>query len=242
MYKDFAYIYDKLSFDIPYDFYAENIKKLIKRHGIRTHRMLELACGSGSLTSHFFDVFDQIDALDLSEEMLDVFSSKYVMENVSLHHKDMTDFVKRDSYDLIVILLDSINYLVDEGDLRKVFENSYESLKKGGLLVFDINSLYKMEKVFGSQSYIYEYENIFYTWDNDREDDLIYMYLNFFLENEDGSYRRIEENQVQKIYRPEFVEKELIRAGFSQIESFDEDDFSQVKDKTQRILYQAIKR
>lgn len=241
MYQDFAYIYDKLSYDIPYDFYANNIKKLAKKHGIKTDRMLELACGSGMLTQHFFKDFKEIDALDLSEDMLEVFRAKFIRENVNIYHGDMTDFVKEASYDLIVILLDSINYLLDPKDLERVFRNSYKNLKEGGLLVFDINSLYKMEEIFGSESYIYEYEDIFYTWDNDREDDLIHMYLNFFVENDDGTYRRIMENQVQRIYRPEYIEKQLKKAGFSDIEGFDEDEFSQVKEDTLRILYKARK-
>ncbi|MDD7464611.1 MAG: class I SAM-dependent methyltransferase [Anaerococcus sp.] len=242
MYKDFAYIYDKLSFDIPYDFYAQNIKELMKKHKIKTDRMLELACGSGMLTKYFFDEFKSIDALDLSKEMLEVFDAKFMRNDVTLYQEDMTTFLKEDSYDLIVILLDSINYVLDENDLKRLFKNFYKNLKKGGLLVFDINSLYKMEEVFGDNSYIYEYEDIFYTWDNNREDDLIYMYLDFFLENEDGTYRRIKENQVQRIYRPDFIKNELVSFGFEDIETFDEDTFTEVKDNTQRILFKAIKK
>lgn len=242
MYKDFSYIYDKLSYDIAYDFYAENIKKLIKKHGIKKDRMLELACGSGRLTNYFFDEFESIDALDMSREMLEVFRAKSYKENLNLICQDMTTYIKEDSYDLIVILLDSINYIGDKKDLKKLFKNSYKNLKKGGLLVFDINSLYKMEEIFGNKSYIYEYEDIFYTWDNERIDDKIYMNLNFFLEEENGCYRRIEEEQVQTIYKEEFIIKELKEIGFCNIEIFDEDDFSQIKEYTERILFKAIKK
>ncbi|MDD7305741.1 MAG: methyltransferase domain-containing protein [Peptoniphilaceae bacterium] len=242
MYKDFAYIYDKLSFDIPYDFYADNIKKLVKKDAIDNDRMLELACGSGKLTSYFFDDFKYIDALDLSRDMLDVFKKKFIRENLNLYQANMTEYIKEDSYDLIVVLLDSVNYLLNKSDIGKLFENSYKNLKKGGLLVFDINSLYKMENIFGNESYVYEYEDVFYTWENYKEDDLIYMYLNFFLEDEDGSYRRIKENQVQRIYSPTFIKKELQKAGFADIETFDEDDFSFVKEDTLRILFKARKK
>lgn len=241
MYKDFAYIYDKLSYDIPYEFYAENIKKLVKKHGIKTDRMLELACGSGMFTKYFFDDFKQIDALDLSKEMLEVFDAKFIRNDVNLFHEDMTKFTNEGAYDLIVILLDSINYIKDIEDLKNLLINSYKNLKDGGLLIFDLNSIYKMQEIFGNESYIYEYEDIFYTWDNQRDNDLIYMYLNFFLENEDGTYRRIEEDQVQRIYSPDFIKKELVKIGFKNIETFDEDDFSEVKENTLRILFKARK-
>lgn len=241
MYKDFAYIYDKLSFDLDYEKYAENIKSLVIKNNVKREKMLELACGTGMLTNHFFDFIEKIDALDLSKSMLEVFSKKFQKDNVSLYNYDMVDFQYENSYDLIVILLDSINYILDENDLKKLMENSYKNLKEGGLLIFDINSEYKMKEVFGSKSYIYEYEDIFYTWDNIKTDDIIDMELNFFVENEDGTYQRIIENQVERIYSVDFMEKILRENNFSEIEIFDEDDMGKIKDNTLRILFKAKK-
>lgn len=241
MYKDFAYIYDKLSFDLEYEKYSQNIKKLCDDYKIKKENMLELACGTGMLTQYFFDYFDNIDALDLSQSMLEVFSRKHQEENVSLFNYNMVDFLKEDSYDLIVILLDSINYLTDENDLKKLFENSYKNLKDGGLLVFDINSSYKMEDVFGSNCFVYEYEDIFYTWDNIKEGDIVDMELNFFVENEDGSYKRIIENQVERYYSIDFMKEFLKDNKFKDIKIFDEDTFSSVKDDSMRILFSARK-
>ena len=109
------------------------------------------------------------------------------------------------------------------------------------VLIFDINSEYKMEEVFGSKSYVYEYEDIFYTWDNIKDDDIIDMELNFFVENEDGSYQRIIENQVERYYSVDFMKKVLKENDFSDIEIFDEDDMGKVKDNTLRILFKAKK-
>lgn len=241
MYGDFAYIYDKLSFDLEYEKYAGNIKKLARENKIGNDRMLELACGSGMLTEHFFDDFKKIDAVDLSEDMLTCFRSKFNKDHVSTYLYDMVDFENEGAYDLIVILLDSINYVTDKARLKRLFENSYKNLKDGGLLVFDINSLYKMREVFGSNCFVYEYEDIFYTWDNILEDDLVDMELNFFIENPDGSYKRIIERQIERIYEPDFIKDLVGSVGFKDIRAFDEDDMGKVKDKTMRILYQARK-
>lgn len=242
MYKDFAYIYDKLSFDLAYEKYAQNIQTLVEENNIEKDTMLELACGTGRLTQYFFGNFKKIHALDLSKEMLEVFKAKFVRDDIIFYQEDMVNFSNPNSYDLIVILLDSINYLRDEKDLEKLLENSYKNLKKGGLLVFDLNSLYKMEEIFGNETYVYEYQDVFYTWENEKDHDEIFMYLNFFLEDEKGDYRRIEERQVQKIYEPKKVKDILGQIGFKEIETFDEDEFTRVKEDTLRILFKARKK
>lgn len=241
MYKDFAYIYDKLSFDLEYEKYAQNIKKLIKEYGIKTEKMLELACGTGMLTCHFFDDFEKIHALDMSETMLEVFSKKHQRENLSLYKYNMVDFENEGAYDLIIVLLDSINYVTDKKDLEKLFKNLYKNLNQGGLLVFDINSKYKMEEVFGSNSFVYEYEDIFYTWDNIKEGDLVDMELNFFVEDEDGLYKRIIENQIERYYSIPYMKSLLKKNKFKDIRIFDEDTFNKVKDDSMRILFSARK-
>lgn len=241
MYKDFSYIYDKLSFDIDYEKYAKNILKLVEENNIKKESMLELACGSGMLTHYFFDEFKRIDALDISTDMLSVFKSKYDKEHVNLISYDMVDFKNHNKYDLIVILLDSINYVTNPKDLEKLIKNCYENLKDRGLLVFDINSEYKMREILGSNCYVYEYEDIFYTWDNFLEDDLVDMHLNFFVEKENGDYKRIYEFQQERIYEIDFVKNLLLKQGFKDIEIYDEDTFDKINNKSQRILFKALK-
>ena len=241
MYEDFSYIYDKLSFDLDYEGYANNILKLVEEYKIKKENMLELAAGSGMLTNYFFDEFKNIDALDISPDMLNVFAEKYDNDNINLIYYDMVEFENPDKYDLIVILLDSINYVTDPKDLQKLFDNCYKNLKENGLLVFDINSEYKIKEIFGSNCYVYEYEDIFYTWDNFYEDDLVDMHLNFFVEKEDGSYDRIYEYQQERLYTIDQVKKMVDKAGFLDIKAYDEDDFSKVKEDSQRILFSAVK-
>ena len=241
MYEDFSYIYDKLSFDIDYEGYAKNILNLVDKYNIKRENMLELAAGSGMLTHYFFNEFKNIDALDISPDMLNVFAEKYDNDNVNLIYYDMVEFENPDKYDLIVILLDSINYVTDPKELQKLFDNCYKNLKDDGLLVFDINSEYKMKEVFGSNCYVYEYEDIFYTWDNFYEDDFIDMHLNFFVENKDGSYDRIYEYQLERVYTIDQVSQKVKQAGFKDIKTYDEDDFGPVKADSLRILFSAVK-
>lgn len=241
MYGEFSYIYDKLSFDIDYEGYAQNIKDLAKDYKIGNDNMLELACGSGMLTQYFFNDFERIDALDISTDMLNCFAEKYDNDKVNLIYYDMVEYEKKDFYDLIVILLDSVNYVTNPADLEKLFRNSFDNLKDNSLLVFDINSEMKMREIFGSECYVYEYEDIFYTWDNYLEEDLIDMNLNFFVENPDGSYRRIEEYQQERIYSINYVKTLLEKVGFTDIRIYDEDTLDDVNEETLRVLFSARK-
>lgn len=242
MYEDFSYIYDKLSFDIEYEKYARNILGLVEKNNIKKDKMLELAAGSGMLSKYFFDEFKEIDALDISTDMLNVFAQKHDNDNVNLIYYDMVEYENPAAYDLIVILLDSINYVTNPNDLEKLISNCYKNLKENGLLVLDINSEYKMREIFGSNCYVYEYEDIFYTWDNFMEDDLIDMHLNFFVENEDGSYKRIYEYQQERVYERAYISKILSENGFTDIKYSDEDTMGEVSDQTMRILFQAVRK
>ena len=241
MYGDFSYIYDKLSFDIDYPMYAQNIKDLAKEYKIGNENMLELACGSGMLTQYFFDDFKRIDALDISTDMLNCFAEKYDNDKVNLIYYDMVEYEKKDFYDLIVILLDSVNYVTNPTDLEKLFRNSYDNLKDDSILVFDINSEMKMREIFGSECYVYEYEDIFYTWDNYMEDDLVDMELNFFVENPDGTYKRIREYQCERVYSIDFMKDLARNSGFSDLQIFDEDKLEKVDEDTLRVLFAARK-
>ena len=98
MYEDFSYIYDKLSFDIEYEKYAQNILSLVEKNNLKKDKMLELAAGSGMLTNFFFDEFKEIDALDISTDMLNVFAEKYDNDNVNLIYYDMVEYENPGAY------------------------------------------------------------------------------------------------------------------------------------------------
>ncbi|MDO4662363.1 MAG: class I SAM-dependent methyltransferase [Tissierellia bacterium] len=239
MYNEFSYIYDKLSFDIDYKKYSENIIKIIEKEKINTENALELAAGTGRLSEYLIDKFKNYDALDYSSDMLSVFQKKNY-PNVRFFNMDMVEFLNKNSYDVIIILLDSINYITDKDKLIKLFENCYCNLKEEGILIFDINSPEKIINVFGNESYVYEYEDIFYTWENEFDGKFVDMYLNFFVKENDR-YKRIEEYQKERLYYPNEIEEILENIGYINIKNFDEDTMKETNSNTMRILFKAKK-
>lgn len=240
MYKEFSYVYDKLSEDIDYKKYSENIKKILSRENIRKEHVLELACGTGKLTKNLIDEFDYYDCLDISEEMLSVLENKLNDKKMRIFNMDMSEFKNPNSYDAIIILLDSINYILEKDKLEKLFKNSYKNLKEDGILIFDLNSPYKMNNIFGNEVYVYENEQVYYVWQNFLEDDIVEMNIDFFIKK-DNFYERIIEDQRQKIYEINEIIEILKKACFTEIKLCDEDTFGKIKGDSLRILFEAKK-
>ena len=237
-----AEIYDRLTFDIDYPSYADNIKTIIEARGLEDPYILEMGCGTGNLTKELASYGYEILAFDNSMEMLNMAFPKLVdKDRVNLIYADIKHFDFNSNYDVIISLLDVINYFTDEKELKKMFENVYRGLRPGGVFIFDLNSYNKLKVLLADNTYVYEYENIFYTWENKMEGDLIHFYLNFFVRNKDNKYERIRESQVERYYSIEYIESLLTEVGFEKIEYIDEDSKGEVTDKTQRILFSAIK-
>lgn len=180
MYKEFAYIYDKLTFDIDYEDYSEVIKKELKKLDIKPESILELGIGSGNMTKYFYNSSINYTGVDLSKEMLKICADKF--PNISIINEDLCQLELTKNYDFIFSTLDTINYILDSEKLQNLFSNINENCT--GVFMFDVNTPYKLIEVMGNNHFVYEYEDIFYTWVNQYygEDNLIDFYIDFFCE------------------------------------------------------------
>lgn len=243
MYSDFAEIYNKLVFDIDYDFYYNTIKIELNKYNIIPRNILEIGIGTGNLTKRMNFETDSYIGIDLSQEMLEIASNNLIdKKDISLLNANIIDFTLENSFHLAISTLDTINYILDEKELLLAFENVYNSLKKDSAFIFDINSENKLREVLGNNTFVFEHENIFYTWQNflDEEEFIVDFVLDFFIE-ENGLYRRIREEQSEKIYSLDFIIELLKKVGFRNISFKDFDSGNKVNEKTQRILFTAIK-
>ena len=156
MYNEFADIYDKLVFDINYDFYFELINEVIDRKNISTDNILEIGIGTGKLTERISKKSKSYYGIDISEEMLSHASNKLKnFENINLICANIVDFKKEDYFNLAFSTLDTINYILNEEDLKKAFENIYNILKQNSLFIFDLNSENKLRNILGNNTFKY---------------------------------------------------------------------------------------
>lgn len=182
MYKDFAFLYDRLMVDIDYEKWYLYIKNILGRFGKNPKSILEMACGTGNLSYYFAkDGFD-LTCFDLSSDMLSIAYNKLrKFKNVTILNQNMLDFHINKKFDGVFSICDSINYVADRDELLKTFKNVKKHLTNEGIFIFDINSYYKLKEIIGNNTFIEDKEDLFYIWQNyfDEKNNISEFYLTF---------------------------------------------------------------
>ncbi len=241
IYNEFAFVYDTLTDDVNYAETVEYLEKIFeKQMYFKPKLILELACGTGSITSLLSKKgYDMIGA-DLSEDMLNVAREK-CDSSVLLLNQDMTEFELYGTVDVILCLLDSVNYVTDPKKLQKMFKLAHNYLEFGGLFIFDINSAYKLKNIIAENTFIRETEDIYSVWENEQNDNFVKFCLNFFVKDEDGKYERFYEEHKERIYEIDEVLSMLKKTGFEDVKVFGDNTFNPPSDEEERIYFVARK-
>lgn len=243
-YGEFANIYDELIYeDIDYEKVSDKIIELCNNNEISFDDYLDLACGTGNVAINVAKYFKNTYAVDLSDDMLNVAFKKFKENKIKAKVicQDMCELQLNNKFNLVTCVLDSTNYLTEDGDIETYFERVYNHLKDKGLFIFDINSYYKLSEILGNNIYTYSSEDVFYTWENSFEDEVLNMFLTFFVKNKQDLYERFEEEHFERAYTEEFIEQSLKKCGFKIVGKFDGYSDKAVEEKSERILYVAKK-
>ncbi len=246
-YGDFAYLYDRLMEDVPYDDWLTFVDVKLKQQNrnVKTS-ILDLACGTGELTVRLAQAGYEVIGIDLSEDMLAVANAKAQEKgmHIPFYHQDMTNLEGLPLFDVIIIFCDSLNYLQAEEDIIKTFKHVYKFLKEDGLFLFDVHSVYKISEIFGNQTFAVSDEDISYIWNCFPGDELysVEHELSFFVKNEDTSmYERFNEVHYQRTFPIDFYEKCLKETGFHLVEINADFKIEEVKEDSERIFFTAKK-
>lgn len=240
MYKEFAYIYDDLTYDVDYKKWYEYIMKILEINNKKPIDILEMACGTGKLSAYFLEADYNMTCFDISEDMLAVAENKLrEYKNLKLLHQDMVEFSNPNSYDLIISNCDSINYILEDEDLLQTFINARENLREDGIFIFDINSSYKLKNILGNNIFIENTEDIFYTWENFlyEEEKIVEFYLNFFVREEENKYKRFSEEHIERIYEINEILLILEKAGFKNVKYYETFELNEPNNYTNRITF-----
>lgn len=244
MYVEFAQIYDVLMDDYDYGRWMRYYQDCCQRFGGHFQRILEFGAGTGNMTGILAKGAREVVALDASEEMLSIARQKLsAVRNVSLLTAEMQSFVIEKKFDIVVSACDAMNYLMTEEELFSSFRSAWNCLEGSGLLVFDLSSMYKLSKVIGNNTFVYDTDDIFYCWENSYSESqhTLSMSIHFFQCLKDGRYERIDEEQTQRGYEPETVLKLLKEAGFKESYAYEPFTFEQTRSDSNRIAFVAVK-
>lgn len=217
-YGDFAYFYDLLTENIDYNYLAEYYGGIFEKYGEKKRggELLDLACGSGSLSLPLKDMGYKVTGCDLSPEMLTAAAEKTT--EIQWLCLDMTDLPFENRFDFVVCGLDSLNHLAGREQIESAFKGVYNALRSGGVFAADMNTVYKHVNVLGNNAFTFDHEGLYCGWQNelDENDPLhrVDMFLDFFSENEDGSYTRYEDSLSEIALPVEDIEEMLVKCGF----------------------------
>ena len=221
-YHAFALVYDRMMEEIPYEEWCNFVTDQLKKFGIEDGLMLELGCGTGTLTE-MFDAkgFDMI-GVDNSAEMLEI-AREHPDDGILYLQQDMREFELYGTVAAVVSICDCMNYITEEDDLLTVFKLVNNYLDPDGIFIFDMNTPYKYREMLGNTTIAENREEGSFIWENEFDEETgINVYdLTLFLPREDGLYERDEEIHYQKAYDPEKVRELLEKAGLIPLAVYD---------------------
>ena len=224
-YTSFARVYDMLMDNVPYEEWAEYLVQLLQEYGVAEGLVLDLGCGTGSMTELLSARRYDMIGVDNSEEMLEIAIEK---RNQSEHDilyllQDMREFELYGTVKAVVSVCDSINYITEDEDLLQVFRLVNNYLDPKGVFVFDFNTEHKYKEVLGDRTIAENREDCSFIWDNYYYDvERINEYqLSLFIKEESGLYRKYEETHYQRAYSLYEIERLIKRSGLEYVTALD---------------------
>ena len=247
-YTDFAGVYDQLMDETPYGQWCENIAQVLGGYHIRDGLVLELGCGTGSLTELLAARGYDMIGVDSSDEMLNIACEKRERSGYDILYlnQDMRSFELYGTVRAVVSVCDSLNYLLEDADLTACFRLVNNYLDPGGIFLFDFNTRYKYEHVLGSRTFAESRDECSFIWDNyyDEDEGVNEYELTLFIQEEgqEGLYRRYQEIHYQKGYTLADIRRYIGQSGMEFLGAYDGYTRKAAEADSERILVAARER
>lgn len=244
-YTSFARVYDTFMDNVPYKEWADYLGKILKEYGIDDGLVLDLGCGTGSMTEMLASSGYDMIGVDNAEEMLEIAMEKKVESGHDILYllQDMREFELYGTVRAVISACDSVNYITDDEDLTEVFRLVNNYLDPEGLFVFDFNTEYKYRELLGEQTIAEDREECSFIWDNYYdEDERINEYeLTLFVRDEEQPqlYRKYQEEHFQRAYTLERIRHMLTEAGLEYVTAYDDYTKESPHDRSERICVVA---
>ena len=244
-YGAFAAYYDALMQDAAYERRFAAYHALLCRYGVSDGILLDLACGTGSLSVAFAACGYDVIGVDASAEML-----MLAQQKAARRKRDVLflcqPMQQLDLYGTVrgtVCALDSLNHLTAKADVAETIRRVALFTEPDGLFVFDVNTVYKHRCVLADNTFVLETQDVYCVWQNAyrSKDDSVRVTLDFF-EKEGDVYVRSSEEFRERAYETDWLCSVLEQNGFAVREILAEDAVSPPGADTQRILFAAQKK
>ncbi len=257
-YRDFAYVYDELMDNTPYELWSQRISDLIEKHGVsrplqeaegtdlfasERNLVVDLGCGTGTLTQLLRQKGYDMIGVDNSGEMLSVAMEKREQAGCDILYllQDMRELELYSTVGTVISVCDSLNYILEEDELSEVFRRVNNYLYPGGIFIFDFNTVYKYQQVIGDTIIAENRDDCSFIWENYYypEEEINEYDLTVFVQEEGDSFRRFTETHYQRGYTAEQMISLVEASGMRVLLIRDSDTDGPVTDTSERIYLVA---
>ncbi len=239
-YSSFANVYDALTLNVDYKKRAEYVASILRDFNINDGLLLDLACGTGSMAIEFSKMGYEVIATDASAEMLMEAQNKAYEEEQSIMFlcQKMQETDLYGTVRAIVCALDSINHLRNTDELNQTFSVLKNFIDDGGIMVFDVNTPYKHQKVLANNTFIYDEKNVYCVWQNSlmQDERTVNINLDFFVKDGEA-YQRFNENFCEIAFSDEEITSAVEKNGFKVIKRYRDLSCGGPKEDTERVYY-----
>ncbi|MBE6112600.1 MAG: methyltransferase domain-containing protein [Peptococcaceae bacterium] len=248
-YETLAKMYDALMDDVNYQEWADYIDTMLQKNGCPGKRLLDLGCGTGNISIPLAQKGYQVTGVDLSAEMLDIARSKSEAAGLVIdwQQQDLTELQLLDDagaepvFDAIIATFDVFNHLTSPEDLQMLFHSLNPFLVDEGILLFDVQTPYKLQEYLGNHIFTLHRDDIEYIWENhfDEESQICTMDITFFVRQENGLYQRETMCQEERVYDLELLQMWLKYSDFELIGVYGELSDEKLQPEAHRAVFVA---
>ena len=242
-YKNLAASYDRLTNDVDYEATVAFYEEILRREGLTPRTVVDLACGTGSVTEILARKGYRVTGVDMSEEMLTEAAMKTMdMAQPPMYSCQLLQNLRLPrGVDMAVCALDSLDYILDPKDCKEAIRRAYKVLNPGGIFIFDVNTPEKL-RAMDDQIFLDEDDDVYCVWrgEFDGETNICSYGMDLFQRHGNVWERSFEEHR-EYAYSQEQLTGFLKEAGFTHIEVYADRLFEAPRPGEQRIYFKARK-
>jgi SAM-dependent methyltransferase len=232
--------YDALMAGVPYRLWVNYIEQILKKINYQPKSILDVACGTGTVSDILYKHGYNVTGFDLSEDMIESARTKH--PHIEFHAMDAETFEFDKKFDMAVSLFDSLNYIIEPQKLASSIKQVGKHLKDGGIFIFDVNTIYALSNHFFDQANLDSTRYPKYIWNSQYDHSTRICTVNMTFEVlEDNEVKEFREVHVQKGYTLEELTGMLVDASFEVIDIYNAYKFRKPTRRSDRVFFVARK-